>query len=269
VQQWCTSSLTITLKSKAPKSINNKNKYIYSMSFGRRKKINCGDADADSLFDAVETGDLAEVKRLVVGCGVDPNVREDDYGATPLDAVAEYGYSEIVEFLLEHGADPNIRDKYGSTPLLYAAMFGNSKVVEVLLEHGADPNIRNKNGFTPLHYAAAFDYPKIVETLHKEGLSDDDITPLKAAAEFNYPEVVKLLLEHGANPNIQDYKYGWTPLHFAVSLCHVDVARVLLDHGADPTIRDNEGRTPLDIGSNCEEIIEELRRRSGGTTVYE
>jgi hypothetical protein len=46
------------------------------------------------------------------------------------------------------------------------------------------------------------------------------------------------------------------------------VARVLLDHGADPTIRDNEGRTPLDYGSHCEEIIEELRRRSGGTSVY-
>jgi len=44
---------------------------------------------------------------------------------------------------------------------------------------------------------------------------------------------------------------------------------VLLDHGADPTIRNNEGRTPLDYGSDCEEIIEELRRRSGGTTVYE
>jgi len=47
------------------------------------------------------------------------------------------------------------------------------------------------------------------------------------------------------------------------------VARVLLDHGADPTIRDNEGMTPLDYGGNCEEFIEELRRRSTGTTVYE
>jgi ankyrin repeat protein len=47
------------------------------------------------------------------------------------------------------------------------------------------------------------------------------------------------------------------------------VARVLFDYGADPTIRDNEGMTPLDYGSNCEEFIEELRRRGTGTTVYE
>ena len=47
------------------------------------------------------------------------------------------------------------------------------------------------------------------------------------------------------------------------------MVRVLLDHGADPTIRDNEGDTPLDYGSDCEEIIEELRRGGTRTTVYE
>jgi len=238
------------------------------MFFGRRKKNDCGDADADSLFAAVATGDLARVKRLAIDCGVDPNVREDDKGATPLHVAAEYGYSEIVEVLLEHGADPNIRDKYGETPLHVAAAFGNSKVVEVLLEHGADPNARDDYGATPLHYAAAFDYPKIVKSLPKD-LSDYDATPLQGAVEFNYPEVAKLLLEHGANPNIQENKYGYTPLHYAASRCHVDVARVLLDHGADPTIRDNEGRTPLDIGSECEEIREMLRRGGSRTTVFE
>jgi cytohesin len=210
----------------APKNIKDKNKHAYSMS------INC---EEERLFDAAARGDLAEVKRLVVDCGVDPNVREDDEGATPLHVAAEYGYSEIVEVLLEHGVDPNIRDKYGATPL---------------------------------HYAAAFDYPKIVELLHKD-LSDYDATPLQAAAEFNYREVVKLLLEHGANPNIQENDFGQTPLHDAVSHCHIDVVRVLLDHGADPTIRDNEGRTPLDYGSDCEEITEELRRGGTRTTVYE
>jgi ankyrin repeat protein len=147
-------------------------------------------------------------------------------------------------------------------------MFGNSKVVEVLLEHGADPNIRDKYGATPLHYAAALDYPKIVELLHKKDLSDYDATPLQAAAEFNYPEVAELLLEHGANPNIQDND-GDTPLHLAALRDYCEVVKLLLDHGADPTIRDNEGRTPLDYGSDCEEIIEEFMRGGSRTTVYE
>jgi ankyrin repeat protein len=63
---------------------------------------------------------------------------------------------------------------------------------------------------------------------------------------------------------------GWTPLHSAAYRCHIDVVRVLLDHGADPTIRDNNGMTPLELGSKCsEEFREMLRRRSGATTVYE
>ena len=125
--------------------------------------------------------------------------------------------------------------------LFLAALVGDLTGVKVAIDCGADPNIQNKDGSTPLHFEA----------------------------EYGLLDFVKLLLEHGANPNIQDYKYDWTPLHYAVKNCHVDAARVLLDHGADPTIRDNEGRTPLDYGSDCEEIIEELRRRSGGTTVYE
>ena len=180
------------------------------MFFGRRKK-NC-DKDYVSLkrllVSAAGSGDLAEVKRLVVDCGIDPNIQDD----------------------------------IGDTPLHYAAEHGHLDVVKLLLEHGADPNIQNNSGKTPLHYAAL----------------------------DGHLEIVKFLLEHGANPNVQDYKFGVTPLHFAVYHCDVDMTRFLLDHGADPTIRDNEGRTPLDIGSECpEEFREMLRRRSGATTVYE
>jgi len=241
VEQQCTSSLTITLKSMVPKSIKNKNKHSYSMFIARRKK-NCGGifSPESKLGLAVTRGDLAEVKRLVIDCGANPNGQSTVEGGTPLHTAADRGYLRIVEFLLEHGANPNMKNNYGSTPLHYAAMYGYPEVVELLLEHGANPNIQSNYGSTPLHYAAM----------------------------YGYPEVVELLLEHGANPNIQN-RYGYTPLHFAIEGCFVDVVRVLLDHGADPTIRDNEGRTPLDYGSNCEEIIEELRRGGSRTRVYE
>ena len=137
------------------------------------RQSNCGDANTDSLLGAVRFSDLAEVKRLVIDCGIEPNVRGVD-GATLLHYAAEYGSPKIVEFLLERGADPNVQ-----------------------------------------------------------------------------------------------YNSGWTPLHYAAKNCRVGVVRVLLDHGADLTIRDNKGKTPLDYGSDCGEFIEELRRRSTGTMVYE
>jgi cytohesin len=122
------------------------------MFFGRRRK-NCGDADADSLFVAAGHGDLAEVKRLVVDCGVDPNI-QDNNGWTPLHDAAFWDHPEIVEFLLEHGADPNIQDNDGDTPLHIAARRDYCVVVKLLLNHGADPTIRNKKGRTPRDYGS-------------------------------------------------------------------------------------------------------------------
>jgi cytohesin len=213
------------------------------MFTARRKVIDCRSALLDVLlFSAVITGDLDEVKQIVIDCGVNPNIKgpnPNPLGFTPLHYAAMYGRHEIAELLLERGADPNIQDNDGDTPLHLAAANGYSEIVKLLLEHGADPNVQDYGGMTPLHYAAT-----------------------------GYLEVVELLLEHGANPNIQNNN-GYTPLHYAVANCRVGVARVLLDHGADPTIRDNKGRTPLDYGSDCGEFIEELRRRSTGTTVYE
>jgi len=114
-----------------------------------RRKINCGESPEESLFSAARIGDLAEVKRLVIDCGVNPNIRDND-GWTPLHKASWNGNPEVVKLLLEHGADPNIRDNHGFTPLHYAAKDCHVDVVRVLLDHGADPTIRDNDGRTPL-----------------------------------------------------------------------------------------------------------------------
>jgi hypothetical protein len=144
----------------------------------------------------------------------------------------------VVRLLLEHGADPNIKNENGRTPLHWAAREDHVEVARLLLEHGADPNIQDKDGLTPLHVAAF----------------------------YGHVEVVELLLEHGADPNIQD-KYGDTLLHWAASKGRVDVVKLLLAHGANPTVKDKDGKTPLDIAREegyhgIVSLIEEwLRRR--------
>jgi len=117
------------------------------------RQSNCGDANTDSLLGAVRFGDLAEVKRLVIDCGIEPNVRGVD-GATLLHYAAEYGSPKIVEFLLERGADPNVQDNNGWTPLHFAVKSCHVDVVRVLLDHGADLTIRNNEGRTPLDYGS-------------------------------------------------------------------------------------------------------------------
>jgi ankyrin repeat protein len=88
------------------------------------------------LFSAAASGDLDEVKRLVLDCGVDPKIK-DILGRTPLHHAASNGHLNVVEFLLEHGADPNIGDKNGNTPLHYAASGGHLDVVKLLRERGS------------------------------------------------------------------------------------------------------------------------------------
>jgi len=77
----------------------------------------------------------------------------------PLHMTAAAGDVELTRLLLEHGADPNLRDgppptrslrrPYGSTPLHYAAAAGNAELMELLEQHGANPDIKNSLGQTP------------------------------------------------------------------------------------------------------------------------
>jgi ankyrin repeat protein len=125
------------------------------MFFGRRRK-NCGEGLFSPEFKlgwAVVRGDLAEVKRLVIDCGVNPNI-QDANGRTPLHYAAFDGRLEVVKLLLEHGADPNIKNNDGDTPLHIAARRDYCVVVKLLLNHGADPTIRNKKGRTPRDYGS-------------------------------------------------------------------------------------------------------------------
>ena len=113
-----------------------------------------------------------EVAALLLDRGADLEAKaKNDNGRTPLHLAAWWNDNpEMVELLLDRGANIEAQDDYGSTPLHLATTIGNNpEVAALLLNRGADIEARDDNVGTPLHWAA------------------------------NNPEVTALLLDRGAD----------------------------------------------------------------------
>lgn len=90
----------------------------------------------DQLWEAARNGDMAQVTQAL-GDGVDVNAKTE-YGSTALFYACDRGHQELVEFLLEKGADPTLKDTfYNATPLTWAQMKGHHEIVGMLFGAGA------------------------------------------------------------------------------------------------------------------------------------
>jgi ankyrin repeat protein len=69
-------------------------------------------------------------------------------------------------------------------------------------------------------------------------------TPLHAASDRGIVEIARWLLDHGANPNSQEYDHS-TPLHLAAAQGHLELVLTLLEHGVDLNAMNTNNRTPL------------------------
>ena len=83
-------------------------------------------------------------------------------GTTPLHDVAFKGHKDVVQLLLDRGAEPNMADQNGDNPLHKATSKGHTDVVHLLRERGAEPNIANDFGRTALYYALYIDIANIL-----------------------------------------------------------------------------------------------------------
>jgi ankyrin repeat protein len=207
----------------------------------------CGmPSESDELMSKVMENDLEAVKKLLDE-GADVNVRDKQYGTTPLMIACSYeGYTDMVKLLLSYHPDVNIQDKvYGNTALIAAA--GVSKeVVELLLENGADIHISGFNGTT------AF-VASITGVLADRVTTDIASLLLSKGADINHPlaleggegmtclmmvvknermDLVKFLIENGADVNIKA-KDGSTALSIALENGYTDIVNYLKEHGAE------------------------------------
>ncbi|MDC0065953.1 ankyrin repeat domain-containing protein [Verrucomicrobia bacterium] len=116
--------------------------------------IGCGplQSNAMSLHRAAEEGDIEAVKKHLAA-GANKNVRAGKWRDTPLHRAAFWGYTEIVELLINNEVDVNAKDKYGCTPLHDAAEYSHLEIAEMLINRAPDMNALDINGDTPLDLA--------------------------------------------------------------------------------------------------------------------
>ncbi|XP_068618815.1 protein phosphatase 1 regulatory subunit 16A isoform X2 [Battus philenor] len=102
----------------------------------------------DETRAATEMRMLMDVAELVKE-GMDLDEPRDNQGATLLHIASANGYIKVVEFLLEHRASTDVVDHDMWQPVHAAACWGHLEVLELLVQCGADLNVRNKHDETP------------------------------------------------------------------------------------------------------------------------
>jgi ankyrin repeat protein len=140
-----------------------------------------------ALMFAARVGDLASA-RLLAAAGANVN-DTDAWGVSATTLAAHSGYRELVELLLEKGADPNAAAA-GFSALHAAIMRRDEKMVSALLTHHADANAPLRTWTPTRRSSDDFHFgPELVGA-----------TPFWLAARFSEPGVMRLLLKHGADP---------------------------------------------------------------------
>ncbi|XP_012495422.1 PREDICTED: 2-5A-dependent ribonuclease [Propithecus coquereli] len=178
------------------------------------------------LIKAVGKEDVQMVQQLLER-GADVNFQEESGGWTALHNAVQTGREDIVELLLHHGADPCLRKRNGATPFIVAAIVGNVQLLRLFLSKGADVNECDFHGFTAFMEAAVYGKVEALRFLHGSG------------AEVNLSRKTKEDQERLR-------KGGATALMDAAGEGHLDVVGILLDEmGADVNACDNMGRNAL------------------------
>ncbi|XP_063292664.1 protein phosphatase 1 regulatory subunit 12C isoform X2 [Pelobates fuscus] len=249
---------------------------------------------AAEFLAACAGGDLLEAEDMLRGeAGNEVIDSTNTDGISALHQACIDENLEVVEFLVNHGANVNQADNEGWTPLHVAASCGYMEIAEYLLKHSANIAAVNSDGDVPLDIAE----DDCMETLLRAEISKrgidieaakreeeqvmlqdarqwlnaskiEDIrhaktgaSALHVAAAKGYIEVMRLLLQAGFDPNVRD-KDGWTPLHAAAHWGVEEACRLLVEHFCDMNATNHVGQRAYDVADeDVVSLLEELQKK--------
>uniref|UniRef100_A0A8C5MGR4 Ankyrin repeat domain-containing protein 16 n=1 Tax=Leptobrachium leishanense TaxID=445787 RepID=A0A8C5MGR4_9ANUR len=184
------------------------------------------------LHYAARHGHLNILSYLVEVLAIDIEVVNSDY-KRPIHEAASMGHRDCLLYLLNKGVQVDCLKKADWTPLMMACTRKNLDVIKDLIEHKANPMLRNKDGWNCFHIATregdvdVISYlldvcPEIWNTESKIRR-----TPLHTAAMHGCFEVVEILLERcNYDPDSKD-SCGVTPFMDALQNGHLHIAKLL------------------------------------------
>lgn len=245
-------------------------------------------ADSSTLLAwAVESQEPASVRLLLAHNAIPTKQTAQNLSFSPLFLACQYGNAEIINLLLDAGADVNDvnadgitafalcagsapnnivtrfieqnvnitqADKLGQTPLMRAAATGKSDNVRLLLSSGADINRVTKKGFSPLFFALKSPNKRLPIILIEAGANADYIAPdstsvVQMAMYNQHYTTAHFLIEKEVDLQAYD-RNGLQLLHLAVKKQQSKLVSLLLEKGADVNALSSESRVKWRYESN-------------------
>ena len=223
------------------------------------------------LPTACHTGDIDRVRALLEQNPSLANSTDEHEGyylgaGTPLSNAAAVGRMDIVQLLLDYGADPNLPEEQFAPKgkALYSAVYhGHYEIAKLLLERGAFPNPPVESSGDALWVSREWRPDKRMEQLllsygatsSEEHRQEDwpsrehnwlRITPLHQAARKGDLREAKKLLDAGADLTARDEHLRSTPLAWAAKFGQLEMVRLFLERGAPKRLPDDPSwATPL------------------------
>jgi ankyrin repeat protein len=197
-----------------------------------------------ALGRAIEVNNKQATLKLLAA-GADPNLYYA-YRQPPLQLAINDQNTELIDILLKHGADPDIKDASGNSALSLATYLRvDNKLFNRLLEANAEIDSVNQQGETALTSAIRQD----IRYIHEENYPEEQADNIKARA----------LIKRTKNIN-QVNTEGMSYLHIAVLGKNTDIMPDLIKAGIDTEIKSSQGKTALELAKlmGYEDVVKML-----------